>query len=308
MSWEVVFRGGELPEAAREALVGVGITFIGGHGGPGGWTWRCWLLASDKEDARSTVANVLSTYGTWVVVEARRLPHTVYLRVPIDDADAVEEAIEALRDQRVSGVFRTESEEGLTAEIAIEVIADDDEAAWEQAVEIYDRLYDEVRADSGLEPAEAEGVVIPPPLVQTVEPRYAQLLRRARDLAESGSYDLSVVCAQTACEVFVAAAIDELQRRWVTGPLREVMPRLAGSYTMLGDKNASQLWRTLTNTKLAASMGEDWKSYVAHVERRHGVVHAGESVSQSKAEESIQAAERFIEAVREAWQNAPAPS
>lgn len=125
-------------------------------------------------------------------------------------------------------------------------------------------------------------------------PYHRNLLQQAKALLDEGRYPLSVVLAQTACEVFteqmmvlLTDILDVPLREWIWGRL----PRTAD----LDNEPIRELYTALSGDEIQKQ--PFWSAYKDHVRRRHQVVHRGVDVDRVGAEHSYNAALRLIEHV-----------
>jgi HEPN domain-containing protein len=159
-------------------------------------------------------------------------------------------------------------------------------------------LYARARERADLRPRDA-------PVLGALSPIFAaaphvRLLDEARIHIDHQRYELAVVRAQTACEVYARLALDLLARDVAEHGKR---PSSLFRNASLGDPADRALLRALTGYRIGAE--ERWGSYRAHVQRRNEIVHAGISVTEPEAEESMDAADAFIPFLQARWAGSP---
>jgi hypothetical protein len=148
----------------------------------------------------------------------------------------------------------------------------------------------------------AELAALPPPPA-TRHPAslpHQYLLVKARNLHAlgkngQGQYDAATVVAHAACEVAITAAMKRLIAGRSPG-LQDALEGLIGNnrYSLKNLKVAA-LWDALAEDELRKA--DFWEGYLAHYDRRNGIVHAGKSVSRSQALDSIEVAQELCDHV-----------
>lgn len=112
---------------------------------------------------------------------------------------------------------------------------------------------------------------------------------------DGGSYDYTVVAAQTACEVLVLETLTDLLKLTSGGsalPFATAWFEKNNRTPSLRDERLRDLWNALAADQIQET--EWWSAYQTHVVRRHGVVHRGHDPSRREAQDSLQAAHAFI--------------
>jgi hypothetical protein len=184
-------------------------------------------------------------------------------------------------------------EEETGAFFAVTVHADTEEEALAAAEAVFARL----RNAASLPPSPARILAFyGPPL----DPDRAERLHvKAATLLRDGRPELAVVVEQSACEVYVTAALKHL--------LEDHVPEWAGEYMVprsvsLTEPRMRQLWTQLTTRNVET---EDWWSrYLAHTKRRNAVVHEGAAVRASDAADSLNVGVTFRRYVDDATTDA----
>ena len=148
----------------------------------------------------------------------------------------------------------------------------------------------EALSDAGLA-RRAPDVVWVAPLDVSDESSH-RFMEQARGLLEAEDFELAIVAAQIHLEMHVAT----LLRRFVEADDSPLGRALVASNT---EWTASQSWqRSFLEQLLGRRVSKDfpgWKRYQAHLERRNDVVHRGQAVDQTSAEESLEVVEAFWE-------------
>ena len=293
--WRVVVAR-DVDEVALEALAREGATYISGHSGAAGASSSLLVRAENETEARSAIERALGEHA--FIREARAMPVFVHAPIEPDARVAFERA--AGEDERVGGVVEDESTGGL--EVYFELPPADVDGLFNQARGLYERI------------ARTAGVPAPDPLEMTLSgfealmvqaTRDRQLIDRARELVDRGQHELGVILAQTACEVLVADALRSLIHPHLSDQLRPWLLGRVKSFTLLDDPTR-RLWNDLTGRVIQDQ--PFWAGYKAHVERRHGVVHAGDRVDAAAARSSLDAAVALFNYVERCIGGAPPPS
>lgn len=136
----------------------------------------------------------------------------------------------------------------------------------------------------------------------SIIPYHEELLnvsRRLIDEAQDEKYQLAVVMAQAACEVFTEQIISALIDSVEPESLRTWIHQRATRPNDLSDDRVRQLYLGLTGCKIDTGQGL-WQDYMTHTKRRHQVVHRGEKVSKDQATHSYDTARKVIEYLRAA--------
>jgi hypothetical protein len=227
------------------------------------------------------------------------------------EAPALQDATGVKWDERVGGVITKEPSDG-SAYVVFQVRADDEDAAYGEALEAYGAL----RSDAGLDPAPPLGGAVvllravdetdetPTPLAPPVPlpsstaptpPRRAtrpheRWLERARELLAFGDHDYATVAAQTACEVVTAETMRQLIAKHAH-PLQVAIEKLVAGRFSLAHDPVRALWADLTGD--AISKAAFWEPYTRHRVRRNRIVHEGQSVTAQQAAESVKIAQEL---------------
>jgi hypothetical protein len=180
--------------------------------------------------------------------------------------------------------------------LSIEVRTEKQEDAEKRASELYARA----REQADLLPRDA-------PVLGALSPIFAaspheRLLDEAASHIDHQRYELAVVRAQTACEVYARLALDRVARD--VAERDQNRPSSLFRSVSLRARPDRALLRALTGHQIADEKW--WTSYCEHVERRNEIVHAGISVTEREARESLEAAEAFIAFLQARWAGASA--
>ena len=110
-----------------------------------------------------------------------------------------------------------------------------------------------------------------------------------------GQYDAATVVAHAACEVAITAAMKRLITARNPG-IQDALEGLIGNNRYsLKDPRVAELWDALAEDRLREA--DFWRRYLAHYDRRNGIVHAGRSVSRDQALCSIEVAQELCDHV-----------
>jgi hypothetical protein len=179
--------------------------------------------------------------------------------------------------------------------LSIEVRTAKQEDAEQQARDVYA----EAREAAQLRPCDAEVLGALSPIFAAAP--HDRLLGEAATHIEQKRFELAVVRAQTACEVYARLALDRIARD-VAEP--GTKPSSLFRSVSLRDRSDRALFLALTGFQIGAERW--WGSYRAHVERRNEIIHAGISVTDQEAMGSMVAAEAFIAFLQARWHDASA--
>jgi HEPN domain-containing protein len=230
--------------------------------------------------------------------EARAMPVFVHAPIEPEARSAFEDA--AGDDQRVGGVVEDETTGDL--EVYFELPASDVDRAFNEARGLYRRV------------VEAAGLAVPEPLELAISgfealmvqaSRDRELLSRAHELMERNEYDLTVIVAQTACEVLVADALRSLLHPHVSDQVRPWLLGRVTSFTLMDDPTRA-LWNQVTGSTVQDQ--SFWEPYKTHVKRRHAIVHSGERVDTGAAQSSLDAAVALFDYVEACIGSTPPPT
>jgi hypothetical protein len=130
--------------------------------------------------------------------------------------------------------------------------------------------------------------IIRPPI--PIPPYYRQLLDSAARFRQEGEYAVTVIVAQTACELVVEEAFDLLlDKHGLTQRDREQLrPR---SYD-LGNTRVKALYALLTKDRIESQTF--WSDFKEHSTRRNGIVHKGKQATKQEAKASLQAVTALV--------------
>jgi len=130
---------------------------------------------------------------------------------------------------------------------------------------------------------------------------HEELLDVSRRLIEEAQdeYQLAVVMAQAACEVFTEQIISALIDRVEPESLRTWIHERVTRPNDLSESRVQELYLGLTGHKIDTGQGL-WQEYVTHTKRRHRVVHRGVKVSKDEARHSHDTARKVIDHLRAA--------
>ncbi len=199
------------------------------------------------------------------------------------DWDALRRALYLVAPSEHFVIALAPGEEGETATLQLDVLAETHGEAEEQAEAIYINALREAKLpESSPLMLGARTPIFGP---QT----YSRLMEEARRLIESRRYEMAVIRVQTACELFAHEALEALTAdlRRPDEPLRSLIPNMS-----LMDRRSRALLQAVTGSDLEEQ--EWWKSYHGHVRRRNGIVHTGLNVSDDEANASRDAGRAFI--------------
>jgi hypothetical protein len=184
--------------------------------------------------------------------------------------------------------------------LSIEIRTEKQEDAEKQASELYARARQQAQrqqAQLSSRWAQVLGALAP------IFPRspHEDLLDEAKGHIERKDWELAVVRAQTACEVYARRALDRLARDVAEHDQKKKPSSLFRSMSLRARSDRTLL-RALTGQQIADEKW--WASYNAHVERRNEVVHSGITVTEREARESMGATEAFIAFLKARWEGA----
>jgi HEPN domain-containing protein len=169
--------------------------------------------------------------------------------------------------------------------LSIESDAQSPEGAKAEAIDLYGSAREQARLP--VSEAQILGVFSPMPAAAP----HDRLLDEAEALAEERNFDLAVVRAQTACEVYAPLALDRMARDEAEGrSFRKVT---------LSDREDRVLLRALTGIEIGGQPW--WQGYRRHLDLRNDIAHKGLHASKDQAAESIDAARAFIGFLKEWW-------
>lgn len=292
--WRVVVAR-EIDEEAEQELTRVGATHISGHSGPGYSSSSLLVTAEDEEGARRKIEDALGPHA--FIREAVATPVYVYAPIGPELKAAFQNA--AGEDVRVGGVIEDENTGELEA--YFELLPGDVERAFNEARGIYSRI------------SSAAGAQVPEPLEMTMSgfetlmfnrSQARERLGHAGDLLAGDEPELSVVVAQTACEVLIKDVLLTLARPHVSDELWPWVVGRVRRFTLIDDPT-QELWQSVVGSKIQQQ--PFWSEYSKHVNRRHRIVHAGETTTVEDARASLRSAREIIDYVESATGAAPLP-
>ncbi len=108
-----------------------------------------------------------------------------------------------------------------------------------------------------------------------------RIAKEAHELLRQGRYELAVIRAQTACELFVAETLAALLQAKHPGVEQASLIRRPAT---LSDKQSKALLQLLTGERIQDAPW--WPRYVAHCKRRNAIVHEGLTIKPEGAQES----------------------
>lgn len=189
--------------------------------------------------------------------------------------------------------FRGSPDEG-NLQLALEVGVDGDE---EEAHALAGVIFTNMGKQLGMELQELPSMtVIRPDFIQ--QKRWFELRMLAKELHQAAKlYDLAVIVAQTACEVFVEATIADMIRRR-NDPLADALGEMLRGYSLMDDRSRA-VWRALTGERVEQQ--PFWPEYKAHVERRNAVAHRGYQVTEEEVVASISAEVALFSHLMASW-------
>jgi hypothetical protein len=176
--------------------------------------------------------------------------------------------------------------------LSIEARTEKQEDAEKRARELYARARE--RADLLPRDAQVLGALSP---IFAAAP-YERMLDDAATHIEHERYELAVVRAQTACELYGRLALKHFARKSPEGEERT----FRSSSSSLAYREDRQLLRDLTGVEIGNEAW--WPGYRKHLDRRNEIVHEGISVTEREARESQDAAEAFIAFLKARWTGA----
>jgi hypothetical protein len=280
-----VVLSGQISDEALSNLSEREIRYVSGHIGPRRRSATLWVQAEDEAAAEALVRSQFPSGATIESID--RLPYWVSMGVPEEDASALEHATAEARHAAVGGVITKEPSDGF-AEVIAEVVAETDLGALRKAFDAYRAL----REDANLPPAEPVYSDLQPPWPgRQPQPAHAVPLEQARDLLDEGKWDLAVVVAQTALEVYVAQVVSERLQERQLGGLRAYITGRIRAYT-LNDDPTRMLWKELTDDDI--DQAPVWTQYKLHLVRRNAIVHRGHRVGRDEARSSVEVVEQLI--------------
>jgi HEPN domain-containing protein len=212
----------------------------------------------------------------------------VRIALNYQELDTIRRAMFAVMPRERWSVRPPRDDDGESPTLLIDVRAKSHAAAEVEGGQIYARARKEAALPSA--PPLLLGVLTP---LFGPEP-YGRLLDDARVLIESQRYELAVVRAQTACELFARQALDWLAIGLVSA---DQQPSSLFRKLSLVDRRDRALLQALTG--MAIHREAWWDGYRGHLTRRNQVVHDGLSVSEQQADASLKAAHLFIAFLRE---------
>jgi hypothetical protein len=173
----------------------------------------------------------------------------------------------------------------------VDVLATDEDDAIARASDAYRQARD--RAGLPRTPVLVLGLVSP-----AFKPHlWVRLREEAGRLLDNDRPELAVVRAQTACELRANEALDGAFRAEFSPERAAAALRQCRS--ALNDRRTQDVLFAITGYRITAEPW--WASYVAHVQRRHGVVHEGLLVSPDGAASSLAAVDHCIGWLQALW-------
>ena len=284
-TWRVVFAGPASDDELDRLRQGQ-MLYVSGHALAGLRSATIWVRAGSAAAAEEAVRDAISAPGT--VLPAAPLPYTAWIGVDEEDAGQVARALSARRRAtgEIGGLIDEEATDGY-AELIVDVPADTDDEALEQAREYYRAL----RNEAGLAPAEPTYLRVQPPWSGEEKPaKHDALLTRANNLLDRGLPDMAVVVAQIGFEVLVRRVINERLQAREIGGLRAHIMRYQAS---LNNPQSQGLWEELTGDRIGIADG--WSDYMTHLKHRNAVVHDGTEVSPADGSVSLAAVRAMFE-------------
>jgi hypothetical protein len=116
------------------------------------------------------------------------------------------------------------------------------------------------------------------------------MLDKADQLRRSGFGEAAVVTAQSACEIACEWAIAQLLERRGVDFLHGCVDDMIGSYNLAG--RARELYVTLSGDRVQEQ--PFWFAFTECVKRRNRIVHRGDQVSSTDAQEHLAVARQLI--------------
>lgn len=156
-------------------------------------------------------------------------------------------------------------------------------------------LYARAREQADLPPRDAQVLGALSPIF--AESPHERLLDEAATHIGQQRYELAVVRAQTACEVYGKLALTHFARKRPEGEKRSFL----SSSLARGDDQ--RLFRDLTGVEIETEAW--WRAYRQHLDRRNEIVHEGLWVTEAEAWESQDAAEASIGFLQARWAGSP---
>lgn len=132
---------------------------------------------------------------------------------------------------------------------------------------------------------------------------YQVFLQTAKDLTargKPGDFEMAVVAAQMACEIYTEQAFDLILDKKKLTFLKDPVGRLVETYSLTNGK-VRKLYVSLTGDRIEDSAF--WQKLHEHVTRRNQVVHGGKQVTKTDAEASCSAATELIKHLESVLKN-----
>jgi hypothetical protein len=150
-------------------------------------------------------------------------------------------------------------------------------------------IWAQLRAHAGLSPQPARVGFLVGPMDQP-STFHDELLARARGRIVAKQFDHAVITAQTAFEVYIRGLLHDLSRSVMPDQVAvAVQPQSAA----LRDRSSKALLEALIGKRITES-DDLWKRYDQHAIKRNGVVHAGATMEEADAEESVDVVRQLI--------------
>jgi hypothetical protein len=292
-SWEVIYLGPLPDEERAKHQQGDRVVWVSGREHPqrpGLASSTFWVRAQDATAAEEVVRHAIGKSATAMIRTTKQLPYWMFISIPEEDAEPINRA-RVGRLGLLESVITSEPSDGF-AELLLEVLADADEAAAEEGLEVYRDL----RLRVGLPPHPDPRFRLNPPWPGRLpQRRHRVLLEQAQTSLERGDYVSAVVIAQAAFEVLVdQAMLDQWRALDIEG--LGVLVRRHIKTCSLSDKHTRRLWDELMGDDIGNT--KHWLKYMEdHIQRRNAIVHTGESVGGEDARQSVEGIEALIEHV-----------
>jgi hypothetical protein len=129
----------------------------------------------------------------------------------------------------------------------------------------------------------------------TLTSPWQRLLEVAEQFLANNEPTVAVVMAQSACEVILQRAVQQVFARKGVGDIGEVVLTRVGSFT-LKESDSRRFYKALTKDDDVTDNKKNgfWLDYQAMVELRNKIVHQGIRAQLDEAITSVEAAKKFV--------------
>lgn len=218
--------------------------------------------------------------------------YQVHLTAPPEDGGALSRAASELGDERVVLVADEEERQPPSEEFVgtgTVIAMDIEEVTTKTVVVTAKAIYERIHKHAGLPPGTGNEPVtmVPTSRLLMFDPKSGEFFQIAERLYDEENYLYTIVAAQTAFELYMEGMFDYVLHLRTTVDIGEAIGEMIRDYN-LDNQRVRRLWRGFTGHSLTDNE-KVWRAYKAHLERRHGLVHRGERVTQAEAAESLKA-------------------